>query len=141
MRHITQEPISPEKFFSFTPDKSCGALAFFVGIVRNHDRGRPVRRLYYDCYSSMADRVIGILVQAAKTRWPLDEIHVLHRIGDLEIGEAAVAIAVSSAHRDEAFRACRYLIEEIKKKVPIWKKEIFEDGTSEWVTCSHQVVG
>ncbi len=137
MRHITNQPISLEKFFSFTPENSCGALVSFIGIVRNHDHGRPVQRLYYDCYPSMADRVIGMLTKEVETRWPIDEIRVLHRVGDLEIGEVAVAIAVSSAHRAEAFAACRFAIEKIKKDVPVWKKEFFEDGASEWVICSH----
>mgnify|MGYP001588353019 CR=1 FL=1 len=84
-----------------------------------------------------ADRMIGMLVEEAKSRWPIEDLRVLHRVGELEIGEAAVAIAVSSAHRAEAFSACRFTIEEIKKRVPIWKKEIFEDGTREWVVCPH----
>lgn len=137
MNHITQAPIRLEDFFSFVPDRSCGALASFVGIVRNHDHGRPVRKLYYDCYTSMAERMIGLLVEEARNRWAIKDIRVLHRVGELGIGEAAVAIAVSSAHRAEAFLACRFAIEEIKKKVPIWKKEIFEDGAREWVACSH----
>jgi molybdopterin synthase catalytic subunit len=137
MDHITERPIHLEDFFSCVPDRSCGAMASFVGIVRNHDHGRPVRKLYYDCYLSMADRMIGRLIQEALGRWDVHEMRVLHRIGELAVGEAAVAIAVSSAHRDEAFSACRFAIEEIKKKVPIWKKEIFEDGSREWVVCAH----
>ncbi len=137
--YITREPVDLGKFFLRLPDASCGAAASFVGLVRNHDQGRRVQKLYYECYESMADKMIGILVSEAHEKWNVKDIHVSHRIGPLEIGEAAVAIAVSSSHRDEAFRACRYLIEEIKKRVPIWKKEIFEDGTAEWVTCSHPV--
>jgi len=135
--YITQAPIRLEDFFSFIPDQSCGALASFVGIVRNHDHGRPVRKLYYECYTSMAERRIGMLVEEARSRWAIGAIRVLHRIGELGIGDAAVAIAVSSAHRAEAFSACRFAIEEIKKSVPIWKMEVFEDGTREWVVCRH----
>ena len=83
----------------------------------------------------MAEKMLEDLVLETKRRWPVDEVRILHRIGTLEVGEAAVAITVSSAHRAEAFEACRFVIEEIKKRVPIWKKEIFEDGTSEWVFC------
>ena len=76
------------------------------------------------------------LTMEAKGRWPIDEIHLLHRVGELQIGETAVAIAVSAAHRDEAFLACRFLIEGIKHRVPIWKKQILEDGSGEWVSCA-----
>ena len=133
MEHITDQPIHLENFFSITPDWSCGALASFVGIVRNHDHGRPVRKLFYDSYASMADSMIGRLAREAGNRWNIHEIRVLHRIGEIRVGEAAVAIAVSSSHREEAFTACRFMIEEIKNRVPIWKKEFYEDGVSAWV--------
>ena len=134
---ITDELIDIQKFFSCESPRSCGAVASFVGIVRNHDKGRAVKGLYYDCYRSMAEKMIKALIEEAETRWDLGEVMVSHRIGHLEIGEVAVAIRVTSAHRAEAFEACRFMIEGIKEKVPIWKKEIFEDGTSEWVLCSH----
>ena len=135
---ITEKAIDLNEFFS-APDASCGAVAAFVGLVRNHDHGRSVRRLQYECYRSMAEKMIETIVGRAKELWPVDEVRVCHRVGPLEIGEAAVAIAVSSSHRDEAFEACRFVIEEIKKKAPIWKKEIFEDGTGEWVFCAHRL--
>ena len=91
--------------------------------------------MHYECYPSMAEKLLQSIILEAKARWPLEEIRILHRIGTLEIGDTAVAIAVSSSHRAEAFEACRFVIEEIKKKVPIWKKEIFENGTEEWVFC------
>lgn len=106
-------------------------------MVRNHDHGRAVKSLYYDCYRSMAEKMIKALIEEAEIRWQIGKVRVLHRIGHLEIGEVAVAISVSSAHRAEAFEACRFMIEGIKKNVPIWKKEIFEDGMSEWVSCKH----
>lgn len=132
---ITQEPIRLNDFFSEGADPSCGAIASFVGLVRNHDHGRRVLKLHYECYRSMAEKMLEWIVVEAKERWPVHEVLVRHRIGTLEIGEVAVAIAVSSAHRAEAFQACRFVIEEIKRRVPIWKKEIFEDGTGEWVFC------
>ncbi len=132
---ITQEPIRLDDFFSKGADPSCGATASFVGLVRNHDHGRRVLKLHYECYRSMAEKMLEQIVAKAKERWPVDEVLVRHRIGTLEIGEAAVAIAVNSSHRAEAFQACRFVIEEIKKSVPIWKKELFEDGTGEWVFC------
>ena len=133
--YLTQKPIILENFFSLSPAPACGALASFVGIVRNHDHGRPVKKLYYECYPSMANKMMGVLIEQAKERWPVDEIHLLHRVGELGIGEAAVAITVSAAHRDEAFLACRFMIEGIKRQVPIWKKQILEDGSGEWVFC------
>ena len=132
---ITQGPIRLDDFLSSAPGSSCGAVASFVGFVRDHDHGRRVLKLHYECYRSMAEKMLEDLVLETKRRWPVDEVRILHRIGTLEVGEAAVAITVSSAHRAEAFEACRFVIEEIKKRVPIWKKEIFEDGTSEWVFC------
>ena len=88
----------------------------------------------------MADKQIQGIIENTKKRWPIEDVQVLHRIGWLNVGEAAVVISVSSAHRDEAFVACRYMIDEIKTQVPIWKKEVFQDGTSEWVLCTHQEV-
>ena len=135
--HVSREPIVLERFFAWQPRPSCGATASFVGLVRDHDHGRSVKALFYECYVSMAEKMIGSIVRESKERWEVDEVRVLHRIGFLEIGETAVAIAASAAHRAEAFSACRFIIEQIKIKVPIWKKEIFEDGASEWVLCSH----
>jgi len=135
--YITEQPIVLKDFFSSPVSPSAGAMASFVGVVRNHDHGRAVQKLYYECYQSMANSMIHDLIEKAKAQWALNEIRILHRVGILAIGEVAVAIAVSAAHRDEAFLACRFLIEEIKKNVPIWKKEFFEDGTSQWVICSH----
>ena len=134
---ITDETIRLHKFFSGEPSGSCGAVASFIGIVRDHDDGRAVKGLYYDCYRPMAEKMVQVLMEVAETRWDVERIRVSHRIGHLEIGEVAVAISVSAAHRSEAFEACRFMIEKIKEKVPIWKKQIFEDGSSEWVLCGH----
>lgn len=137
--YITDKPIDCMDFFSFTPNPSCGAVSSFMGIVRNHDHGRAVLKLRYECYRPMANKMIQALIEEAKAKWNPAQIRVLHRVGTLEIGEAAVAIAVEAAHRAEAFSSCSYLIESIKKRVPIWKKEIFQDGSSEWVLCGHSV--
>ena len=133
---LTRQPISLGEFFT-APASSCGALVSFVGVVRNRHRGRAVRSLLYECYVPMAEKMLAGIVAEAKERWPVDEVRVLHRVGPLEVGEAAVAIAVTSGHRDEAFAACRFVIEEIKHRVPIWKKEFYEDGTAEWTACAH----
>ncbi len=133
---ITENPIEPAAFLGIAPKVSCGATASFLGMVRDHDGGRVVKVLFYECYPSMAEKELGNVVREARDRWAVEEIRVIHRVGLLKIGDIAVAIAVSSAHRDEAFLACRYIIEEIKHRVPIWKKQIFEDGTVEWTTCT-----
>ncbi|MBI3315430.1 MAG: molybdenum cofactor biosynthesis protein MoaE [Candidatus Omnitrophica bacterium] len=134
---VTDKPIALQEFFSEPSPQSCGAVASFVGIVRNHDHGRAVKFLYYDCYRFMAEKVMRTIVEEALNRWDVEKVQVSHRVGRLGIGDVAVAISVSAAHRAEAFEACRFVIEEIKERVPIWKREIFEDGTSEWVSCAH----
>ncbi len=133
---ITDKPIRLEDFLVQKQSPSCGAVASFVGVVRNHHQGKPVSRIYYDCYPTMADKQIQQIIEKMKQEYGVDDIRVVHRIGWLEVGEAAVAITVSAAHRQEAFSACRQVIEQIKTTVPIWKKEIYADGSCEWVIGS-----
>jgi molybdopterin synthase catalytic subunit len=135
--HIIREPISVEDFLKEKPAASCGASAHFVGMVRNHHNGKSVKKLFYECYESMADKQIASIVDRVKRAHGVERIRVLHRVGWLEVGDVAVIVEASSAHREEAFLACREIIEAIKKKVPIWKKELYEDETSNWVDCSH----
>jgi molybdopterin synthase catalytic subunit len=111
---------------------SRGGIACFVGTVRDHHSGRSVVRLDYSAYEPMAEAECARIVAEAEARWPC-AIALEHRTGTLQVGDAAVAIAAASAHRDEAFAACRYVIEELKRRVPIWKREHFADGTVEWV--------
>lgn len=136
MKVITREPIHLKDFLS-EPAPSCGATAFFAGRVRNHHEGRQVQRLFYDCYEPMAEKEILRIIKTVKHETCVEVLRVLHRIGGLEIGEIAVVIEAHSAHRDEAFRACREVIERIKRDVPIWKKEIYVDGQESWVLCTH----
>ncbi len=124
-------PSNPENFHS-------GAEVIFLGKVRDHSQGRKVLYLEYEAYEAMAENLIEDLIAEAKTLWKIDRVRILHRLGKVRLGEIAVWIEVGSAHRDEAYRASRFLIEEIKHKVPIWKKEYFEDGTSEWSLCRHE---
>jgi molybdopterin synthase catalytic subunit len=109
-----------------------GALCLFLGVVRNENGGRPVRHLEYEAYEEMALEMMEALARDACARWPVTSVHVVHRLGRLEIGEASVAVAVASPHRREAFDACRHVIDTLKATVPIWKKEFYEDG-SEWL--------
>ena len=135
MRFITRRPIVPEAFFILKPNRSSGALSTFFGIVRDHNEGRRVKQLYYECYPSMADKEIGLIHDEAMARWKLTDVRILHRAGLLEIGDVAVAVSVASAHRAEAFEACAHIVDEVKSRVPIWKKEFYEDGIADWVLC------
>lgn len=112
-----------------------GAVVLFEGVVRNHSRGKTVRRLEYDAYEPMAVAKLEEIEHRAKERFAIREIGIVHRLGSLHPTECSVAIAVTSAHRADAFDACRFAIDEIKRSVPIWKKEIYEDGEV-WVEGS-----
>src|SRR5579875_713914 len=105
-----------------------GAVVVFEGIVRNHSQGRKTIYLEYEAYEPMAIRMMEEIGREAKQTFAIDHIGMIHRIGRIEIGEASVAIIVTSAHRRAAFEACHYAIDELKRRVPIWKKEYFEDG-------------
>ena len=110
-----------------------GGIDMFIGTVRDSTKGRTVKHLEYEAYESMAVKEMQKIVDEAFKKWPVQNILIHHRTGILKPGETAVVIAVSAAHRDAAFDACRYIIETLKKTVPIWKKEVFEDG-EEWVS-------
>ncbi len=105
-----------------------GGVDIFLGTTRNHSKGRKVVRLEYEAYVPMALKLMHGIEIEARQRWNLHGISMIHRIGVVPVMEASVVIAVSASHRREAFEACRFTIDELKKKVPIWKKEIFEDG-------------
>jgi molybdopterin synthase catalytic subunit len=105
-----------------------GAVVTFLGLVRNHNAGRRVRYLEYEAYEPLALRTFERIAAEARERWPGVGLAIHHRVGHLEIGEASVAIAAASAHRGEAYAACRYTIERIKQIAPIWKREFFEGG-------------
>lgn len=117
-----------------------GATVLFVGTVRDTNDGAPVSGLDYSSYTGMAERELAAIVLEAAERWDTNEIVVEHRIGTLELGEASVAIAVAHPHRAEAYEASRYVIEELKKRLPIWKREHYVDGRSEWVNAEGQHV-
>jgi molybdopterin synthase catalytic subunit len=109
-----------------------GAVVSFVGVVRDHHAGREVTRLEYSAYEAMAEAECGRIVAEAEARWAVT-VAVEHRLGRLAIGDTAVAIAVAAAHRGEAFDACRHVIEAVKSRVPIWKREYYADGSVAWV--------
>jgi molybdopterin synthase catalytic subunit len=127
---LVREPIDLASLTSRAPGD--GAVALFVGVVRNENRGREVLRLEYEAYEEMALPLMEEIAVETGRRFPVTDVRLVHRLGRLEIGEASVAVAVSSPHRGEAFAACRFAIDTLKAQVPIWKKELYADG-SEWL--------
>jgi molybdopterin synthase catalytic subunit len=117
-----------------------GGIATFLGLVRDHHGGREVRRLEYSAYGPMAEAECARIAEEAEGRWPV-RVALEHRVGALAIGDTAVAVACGGAHREAAFAACRFVIEEVKRRVPIWKKEFYADGTVEWVGAGSALVG
>ncbi len=129
---LTLNPIDIKATLEYVSTEESGGINLFIGTTRNESRGRRVVSLEYEAYEPMAFGLLEQLVGAAKRRWPLKRVAVVHRLGKVAVGEASVVVAVSGAHREEAFAACRFLIDTLKKEVPIWKREYFEDGTVEW---------
>lgn len=132
---VTEAPLSLDPLLKAVSRPNCGAVAFFVGIVRGPSRGRDILYLEYEAYREMAEAKMREIAEAIKIQWPVEEIAIVHRVGRLEIGEASVIVAVSAPHRKEALEACAYGIERVKEVVPIWKKEVWEGG-EEWIMGS-----
>ncbi|HET6579280.1 MAG TPA: molybdenum cofactor biosynthesis protein MoaE [Gemmatimonadales bacterium] len=132
MRFVTADPIDLAPLIAAVQAPERGGVASFLGLVRNHHEGRGVLRLDYSAYGPMAEAECGRIVAEAEGRWRVT-IALRHRVGTLAVGDVAVAAAAASAHREEAFAACRYVIEEVKRRVPIWKREHYADGTVVWV--------
>ncbi len=130
---IVREPINPIDCLNLVGNEEDGASILFVGVVRNHNEGLAVRGVQYEAYEDMAKMVLEEIVGEIRKECGTDRIAVIHRIGDLVIGDVSVAVAVSSHHRKESFTASRYIIEEIKKRLPVWKKELYSDGRKDWV--------
>jgi molybdopterin synthase catalytic subunit len=126
---VTSDPLDVEAVSAIVSSADCGAVATFVGLVRNEHGGRQVLWLEYEAYEPLAVKSFARIDEEAGERWPSIGLAIHHRIGRLEIGEASVVIAAASPHRAEAFAACRYAIERIKQIAPIWKHEHFEGGT------------
>ena len=128
MFRVTDQPIDLQELVDYVTDPQAGAIVTFIGTTRNHNEGRQVIALDYEAYAEMAEKELARIGADAAKSWPICRMAILHRLGPVQIGEASVVIAVSSAHRDAAFAASRFAIEEIKKTVPIWKKEVYEGG-------------
>ena len=129
---ITDQPIDYAVLTEQVRSHECGAVVLFMGTVREMTAGKQTVALDYEVYPEMADQMLQQLIDEARDQWDVHGIAIEHRVGHLTLGEISVAIAVSSAHRKEAFEAGRFLIDRLKEIVPIWKKENWSDGTTEW---------
>ena len=132
MFKITEDEIASDALYQSVLSDANGAVAIFAGVVRNYTGDKRTDHLVYEAYPEMAEKKMKEIGKDIEVRWGITDIGILHRIGKLEIGEISVLIAVSSPHRAESFAACQYAIDRLKKIVPIWKKEVGEDGES-WV--------
>jgi molybdopterin synthase catalytic subunit len=128
MIKIVRAPIDIDETLLSVKSPEAGAIDIFIGTTRNHSDGKEVLALEYEAYEPMALRLMEGIVAEVRRRWSIIRIAIVHRVGKVEIGEASVIIAVSAAHRQEAFEACRYAIDALKRDVPIWKREVFKDG-------------
>jgi molybdopterin synthase catalytic subunit len=131
---LTEEPLDIPACIDWVMSPQCGGIDVFIGTVRNATKGKAVLRLEFEAYAKMALKEMQKIAEQAQAQWPIEKILLHHRTGVLQVGEVPVIIAAAAAHRDAAFDACRYIIDTLKQTVPIWKKEIFEDGEI-WVAA------
>jgi molybdopterin synthase catalytic subunit len=133
---LSSAPLDPGELKRSLLDPRAGACVTFEGWVRDHNDGRSVGALDYEAYPLLAEKEGARIVAEAKAKFPIIAAVCVHRIGSLQIGDMAVWVGVVAAHRGAAFDACRYIIDEAKARVPIWKKEHYADGTSDWINCA-----
>jgi molybdopterin synthase catalytic subunit len=133
MIQLTTGPIDQAAITEQVRRADCGAVVTFLGTVRDLTEGRETVALDYEAYAGMAEKKMAEIERQARDRWPVGEMVMVHRLGRLEVSEISVAVAVSCPHRGQAFEACRFAIDRLKALVPIWKKENWADGTTEWV--------
>ena len=133
---LTAERIDPRALIDTLENSRAGACVTFEGWVRNHNEGQPVRALDYEAFGPLAEKEGARILEEAKQKFQILAAVCVHRIGALQIGDLAVWVGVSAAHRGAAFDACRYVIDETKARVPIWKKEHYESGSTEWINCA-----
>jgi molybdopterin synthase catalytic subunit len=131
---ISAEPLSAAEHLAAVERPDCGACVLFTGEVRDHDHRRPVLELEYVCHPSAEDVLRAVAAEVA-AGLPDGAVAVSHRVGALKVGDIALVAAVSAPHRAEAFEACRELVEQVKHRLPVWKRQVFADGTDEWVNC------
>jgi molybdopterin synthase catalytic subunit len=133
MIQLTSQPIDYHALTEQARRRDCGAVVLFLGTVRELTGGKVTTALDYEAYAGMAEKKLTEVERETRRRWPVGEVVIVHRLGHLEVGDVSVAVAVSCPHRAQAFEACRYAIDRVKEVVPIWKKENWADGSTEWV--------
>lgn len=131
---ITDKPLHIQSIIDSVASPNGGAVNVFIGTVRNSTKGKEVKRLEFEAYEPMATKELAKIVEEAEEKWPILKVAVHHRVGVLDISDVPVVIAVSTPHRAAGFEACQFIIDTLKQTVPIWKKEIFEDGEV-WVAA------
>lgn len=131
---LKETPLDVERCYNLVANNSAGGISLFVGTVRDQTKGKKVIRLEFEAYAPMAVSEMQKIAEQAQSKWQVEKMCIHHRTGALQVGEIAVIIAVATPHRKAAFEACQYAIDTLKKSVPIWKKEIFEDGEV-WVAA------
>lgn len=133
---VGEEPLDVAEHAALVEQAAAGAVVTFAGVVRDHDGGRPVRGLEYSAHPTAAKIVAEVAADVAATAQGVRAVAISHRVGRLEIGEVALACAVAADHRREAFATCAELVEEVKRRLPVWKHQAFADGTDEWVNST-----
>jgi len=136
MVHLTRSPISLDALLAEVSSPERGGTCVFLGTVRNGPEEKGVTAIEYSAYQEMVEEELGRIVAEAAARWPGGRLALRHRLGVIRAGEASIAIVAAAPHRAQAFEACRYAIEEIKRRVPVWKKELRSDGSEVWVDPS-----
>jgi molybdopterin synthase catalytic subunit len=131
---VTHQPLDPESITSQVRKDTNGAVVTFLGTTRNNFEGKRVLKLEYEAYEEMALKKLEEVRQEARSEFGIDDVAIYHRIGPVDIGQISLVVAVASPHRKEAFLACHKVVDRVKEIVPIWKKEVYEDG-SRWVAC------
>jgi molybdopterin synthase catalytic subunit len=132
MRRVTRARLDPAALAASVSSPKHGAVSTFVGVVRSVHAGRRVKGIEYDCFSPLAEKELARILAEAEKRWPA-RVEAAHRVGALRVGEASVAVAAGSMHRAEAIAACRWTIDEIKRRLPVWKKERYVKGEGRWL--------
>lgn len=133
---ISSAPLDPAGLKASLADAHAGACVTFEGWVRDHNDGRPVQALDYEAHDALAEKEGARIITETLAKFPVTRVVCVHRTGALQIGDLAVWVGVASAHRGAAFDACRYLIDEVKARVPVWKKEHYADGSARWINCA-----
>ncbi|MDO8665622.1 MAG: molybdenum cofactor biosynthesis protein MoaE [Gemmatimonadales bacterium] len=135
--YLTDQPLDAARLIAEVSTEGCGGTALFLGTVRTSPEDGDIEGIEYSAYHEMAEAEFDRIIAEARGRWPMARVALRHRTGYVTLGETSIAIAVASPHRVEAFDACRYVIEETKKRVPIWKKEKLASGSPRWVEPMH----